>query len=251
MPGGPLPYLIVALVGLGIVAGGIGLLRLSGANVALGRRLAGAREMKVGTLLVADDLPTRPVRLVGRVRCPNPLVTADGDRLVAYHRDVEVRLPSGAWRIVDRLRETRSFDLWDHDGSLRVDPVEAAEPLVTIPKVWDGDPAELDATFRPAVERLAAEHGSPSAARATTRTISVTDRLLVLARAERDAPGRVELRPPRGGYVISALALDDAMRLLGGRRRRLLLAAVAVVALGMVLATLGGILALAGWLAAA
>jgi hypothetical protein len=248
MPGGPIPYLIVALVGLGVVAGGIGLVRLSGANLRLGRRLAGARETRVGILLDLQDPPTRPVRIRGRVRCPDPLVTADGDRLVAFHRDVEVRLPSGSWRLVDRLRETRSFDLWDHDGSLRIDPSAAAEPLVTIPRVWEGQPSDLEDTFRPAVERLATEHGTPSRARAITRTISVTDRLLVLARAERDRAGRVELRPPPGGYVISTLALDDAMRLLGGRGRRRLLVGAATIALGIAIGSVGGALALGAWL---
>ena len=249
MPGGPLPYLVVALVGLAIAAGGIALLRASGARVGLGRRLAGAREVKVGSLFDAQDLPSRPLRILGRIRCPNPLVTPDGDRLVAYHRDVEVRLPSGAWRVVDRLRETRSFELWDHAGSLRVDPAAAEEPLITIPKVWHGQPDELDEAFRPAVERLSAEHGTPAAARATTRTIAVTDRLLVLARVVSDGAGRPALAPPESGYIISALSLDAAMRLLGGPRRGSLLAGASLTAVGAGAALIGSVLWLVAMLA--
>lgn len=243
MPGGAVPYLLAALLGIAAVAAGIGLVRASGAHVGLGRRLAGAREAKVGSLLDATEVRARPVRVVGRIRCPNPLVTPDGDRLVAYHRDVEVRLPSGVWRVIDRIRETRSFELWDHAGSLRVDPAAAAEPLVTIPKVWEGDPRELDAAFHAAVERLTSEHGAPIAARATTRTVSVTDRLLVLALVSRDGRDRVELRPPPGGFVISTLPLDAAMRILGGPGRPKLLAGVGLIAMGAAVVAIGGILA--------
>ena len=69
----------------------------------------------------------------------------------------------------------------------------------------------------------------------------VTDRLLVVARPIRDEAGRVRLDPPEGGYLLTNLALPDAMRLLGGRRRRL--AAGGVIGLGIAIALLviGGI----------
>jgi hypothetical protein len=67
------------------------------------------------------------------------------------------------------------------------------------------------------------------------RTISVVDRLLVLARAVRHPDGRLALEPPRGGFVISSLELDDAMRLLGGPRRAWMLVGVALVAGGVLL----------------
>ena len=74
-----------------------------------------------------------------------------------------------------------------------------------------------------------------------TRTINVTDRLLVLARPARDDEGRVRLEPPEGGYLITNLALDDAMRVLGGRHRRLAAGGVIGLALGILLATTGAI----------
>lgn len=205
-------------------------LRRSGADVAMARRLAGPDEWKVGALVGAGELPVRPVRVAGRIRCREPLDAGDGERLVAFHRDVEV-LIGGEWRSVERMRETRSFELWDHDGSLTLDPAAAAEPLVSIPKVWQGSPDELDEPHASAAAKLVERHGPATAARAVTRTINVTDRLLVLALAERDASGAFALRPPDGGFVISAVALEDAMRLLGGANRRA--AAGAVVALGI------------------
>ena len=244
------------LVGLGVAAlgtvllvAGVVALRGTGASFAMGRRLAGAREVKVGELLDAIELPARPVRVKGRVRCADPIVTAEDDRLVAFHRDVEVELPGGAWQTIERLRETRAFDLWDHDGSLHVDPARAAEPLVGIPHVWRGNPDELDEAFAPAVERLTAEHGTPTAARATTRMVSVVDHLLVLAAATRDPAGNVRLVAPPGGYVISALELDAALRILGGRRHRLLAGAALVTAAGALLVAIGAVIALAGMLA--
>jgi hypothetical protein len=219
----------------------------SGARPGIARRLAGPPEMRVGHLVDAEELPARPVRIAGRIRCREPLVAGDGERLVAYHRDVEV-LAGGRWWTVERLRETRSFELWDHDGSLTVDPAQAAEPLVSIPKVWRGDASALEEPHASAARQLAARHGEAAGARSTVRTVNVTDRLLVLARPVRDPGGRVRLDPPPGGFVIANLGLDDAMRVLGGKRRRLAAASVIGIGIGVALAAIGAV-ATAGALA--
>jgi hypothetical protein len=234
----PLLLLLVALAGAALLAVAGLLLRAVGSRPGLARRLAGPREVPVGRLLDdASPAELRTVRVAGRIRCRDPLRAEGGERLVAFHRDVEVRV-GGRWRTVERLRETRSFELWDHDGSLTVDPARAAEPLVAIPKVWRGDPAELEEPHASAVARLVERHGAAAEARATTRTINVTDHLLVLARPVREA-GRVRLEPPPGGYVISTLALDDAMRLLGGRHRRAVAVAVVGIGIGVALLAIG------------
>ena len=245
----PLPPIQVTLAVAGalLVLAGLAVVRASGARAGIARRLGGARGVRIGELLdigASGPLPPRPVRVQGRIRCADPIVTAEDDRLVAFHRDVEVRGAGGGWRSVERLRESRSFELWDHDGSLTLDPASAAEPLVVLPHAWRGPPADLDESYAPALARLAAEGGELVEARATTRMVSVVDRLLVLAevRRERDA---VMLTPPSGGYVISALELDDAMRLLGGGRPRLLLAGAASVAVGAALIVAGLLLGLA------
>jgi len=221
------------LLGAGLLA-----IRRSGARPAMGRRLAGARQVRVGELLdlaAGDPLPDRPVRVIGRIRCAEPIVTSQDDRLVAFHRDVEVATPGGGWRSIERLRETRSFELWDHDGSLPVDPGEAAEPLIVLPHVWAGSVDALDETYEAALARLTAELGRLTEARATTRMVSVVDRLLLLAEVRRGADGQVALAPPRGGYLLSSLELDDAMRLLGGRRPQLLLMGAAAILIAVVL----------------
>jgi hypothetical protein len=236
-------WTIVALIG---VAGGVLVvvsavaLRATGADVRTGRRLAGPREVKVGTVVDAEELVGRTVRVAGRIRCRDPLEAGGGERLVAYHRDLEVRFPRGGWRSVERMRESRSFELWDHDGSLTIDPSVVAEPLITIPAVWRGDPAALEEPHASGVRRLGERLGeAPVEARATTRTINVTDRLLVLASVS-GRPGRgIALEPPEGGYVITNLSLDDAMRLLGGRHRRLTAAAMAGLGVGAALAIVG------------
>lgn len=167
-------------------------------------------------------------------------MAADGERLVCFHRDVEVRV-GGTWRSVERVREARSFDLWDHDGSLPIDPARAAEPLIAIPQVWRGDPAELEEPHASTVARLADRHGPATEARAVTRSLNVTDRLLVVARPVRDESGAVSLVPPDGGYLITNLALPDAMRLLGGRHRRAAAAGVIALGISIVLIAVGGI----------
>lgn len=232
-------------IGAALVTGGYLLARSSGAYLALGRRLAGASEHRVGDLSELPEVPRRPVRVAGRIRCADPIVTARDDRLVALHRDVDVQLADGSWRTIERLRVTRSFELWDHDGSQTIDAAQAAEPLVTIPHVWRGTVEELtDEGHVAAVERLRGEGRGPSAARAATRQVSVVERLLVLALVEPTTEGGVHLAPPRGGYVISTLEVPDAMRLLGGPRRLRLVAGFVLVAAGMLVA----LATLLGWL---
>ena len=225
---------------------GVAQVRRSGARTALARRLAGARELAVGDLADLPRDPIRPVRVAGRVRCPAPIQTQRDEQLVALHRDVEVLTARGGWRSIERVRESRGFELWDHAHAVSLDAAQAAEPLITIPYLWEGDAAQLDDSYQPAVERLREEYGGVSAARATTRTINVIDRLLVLADVERDEVGRLRLRPPGGGYLISSLELPDAMRLLAGPGRRLLMLGAAVIAAGVALGLIGMVLLVAG-----
>ena len=241
----PLGSLFAVLAALGLVLAGVSLLvlRSAGARAGVARRLAGAREVKVGQLLGPEPLPDRPIRVVGRIRCMEPLEMGGGERLVAFHRDVEVRI-GGAWRSIERLRETRSFELWDHDGSLTVDPSQAAEPLIVIPKAWHGAPLELEEPHASAMARLLERHGPASEARAITREINVTDRLSLLARVRADETGQPRLEPPDGGYLVTNLALPDAMRLLGGRDRRRVVGGIVGLAVASFLLAVGGVGAL-------
>lgn len=237
----PIGLVFAGLVVAGAVVAGASalMLRLAGARPGTARRLAGPAQVPVGRLLDPGDLPERPVRVVGRIRCRDPLELGGGERLVAFHRDVDV-LAGGRWRTVERLRETRSFELWDHEGSIPLDPARAAEPLIVIPKIWRGDPGELEEPHASAVARLAERDGPATAARAVTRSLNVTDRLLVLARPRRDADGRTRLDPPDArGYLVANVELDDAMRLLGGRNRRLLVIGLVGFVVGSALVGVG------------
>jgi len=238
----PIGFAFAGLVVAGMLLAVVSLigLRAAGARPNVGRRLAGPPQVKVGRLPSDGALPERAVRVSGRVRCRDPLEMGGGERLVAFHRDVEV-LVGTTWRSIERLRETRSFDLWDHDGSLPVDPAQAAEPLVVIPKVWRGAAAELEGPHASAVARLVERNGPATEARAITRVINVTDHLLILARAKRDGAGRAFLEPPEGGYLITNMELDDAMRLLGGRNRRLVTLGVLGLGVAVALLAVGGI----------
>ncbi len=233
-------FAIMVVAGIVLAVASILALRIAGAHATLARRLAGPAEVKVGSLFGDGPLPTRPVRVAGRIRCRDPLEMGAGERLVAFHRDVEVNA-GGSWRSLERLRESRSFDLWDHDGSIPVDPAQAAEPLIVIPKVWQGDPDALEEPHAGAAARVAERHGPVMDARAITRTINLTDRVLVLARASRAADGRPRLEPPEGGFLITNLELDGAMRLLGGRHRRVLSASIIGIGLSIGLIAIGGI----------
>jgi len=234
-------FALIAAAGALLAAASALGVRAAGGQPRMARRLAGAREARVGALRDRTDGGGRPMRVTGRIRCRDPLLIG-ADRLVAYHRDVEVLLERIGWRSVERLREARSFDLWDHDGSLTMDPARVAEPLITIPSVWRGRAAELQEPHASAARQLEERHGVTAiAARSTIRTVNVTDRLLVLARVTLPPSGGVVLEPPEGGYLVTSLALDDAMRLLGGRRR-LMAGSLLGIAVGLLM-TLGGVVA--------
>jgi hypothetical protein len=243
----PVAFALFALLGVLLAAGGLVGLRLIGAQLKIARRLAGARQLSVADVLALGSDPPRPVRVSGRVRTPDPINGPDDEPLVAIHRDVAVLQPGSGWRTIERLRLTRSFQLWDHAGSLGVDPAAAAEPLISIPLVWEGSADELGEPYSAAIARLAADGPRPTRARSVTRTIAVADRLLILARPHVEPEGSHSLLPPDGGYVISSLELDDAMRLLGGQRRALLAAAIVAFALGVGLGVTGAVLAILGF----
>ena len=232
-------FALVVVAGIVVAAISLLVLRRSDAQPGRARRLAGPSEARVGRLVDAD-VPDRAVRVTGRIRCRDPLEMGNGERLVAFHRDVEVRA-AGRWRSIERLRETRSFELWDHDGSITIDPARVEEPLIVIPSVWHGRVDELEEAHAAAAARVAERHGPAVEARAVTRTINVTDRLLVLARPVRDEGGRTRLEPPNDGFLITNLALDDAMRLLGGRSRRSAAGGVIGLAIAIALLAIGGI----------
>jgi len=233
-------FAVLVIAGIVVAVASLAVLRAVDARPVVARRLAGPRELKVGQLVGDASLPSRPVRVNGRIRCREPLDAGDGERLVAFHRDVEVRI-GGSWRSIERMRETRSFELWDHDGSLSVDLAQAAEPLITIPRVWRGTPDALEEPHASAVARLAERYGPATEARAITRSINVTDRLLILARTSRDEAGRARLEPPDGGYLVTNVELADAMRLLGGRRRHAAAAGIIGLALAIALIAIGGL----------
>ena len=235
------PFLVFVVIGLALLVAGVLAVRASGAEPRIAQRLAGAREYRVGDLVGTPSQHDRPVRVVGRIRCPDPIRTERDERLVALHRDVQVKPPGSGWRTIERIREARGFELWDHDGSLPLDPALAAEPLIVIPHVWRGTTAELTQEIhQAAVARLGGEGAVAWPARSVTRIVSVVERLLVLASVQR-SNGGVVLVPPQGGFVLSAVALDDAMRLLGGNRRGLLLAGYGMAVAGGLLAVVGAI----------
>jgi len=228
--------LAMFLGALGAVAG-VALIRASGANTGAGRRLAGARGMTLRDLqglAERDELPRAAVRVEGRVRCANPIVTATGERLALLHRDVELRSPDGRWRTIERVRDTRAVDLWERSASVRLDLAEMAEPLIAIPHVWEGAVTELGGSLQPAVERVRAEHGTPELARATTRQVLLVDQLIVLAVPARGDAAELRLDPPPGGFLVTNADLDVAMRLLAGPHRTPMVAGYAVAVAGIV-----------------
>jgi hypothetical protein len=245
------PLLAMAVGGLGVVLGTL-LVRSSGADTRAGRRLAGARAVALGDLrdlAQRDALPPGPIRVHGRVRCANPIVTVDGDQLALHHRDVELQLPGGQWRTVERLRDVRPIDLWERTASVPLDLAQLAEPLIAIPEVWEGSPHELDPSHQPAVERIRTELGPPQRARATTRRVMLVDHLIVLAVASRAADGSLVLDPPTGGFLATSVDLDVAMRLLAGGHRTRMVGGFAVALAGaavLVIGTVGLLVTLAG-----
>ncbi len=246
-----MPVVATAIAGLALAVGTL-LIRSSGANTRAGRRLAGARHVSLPDLHAAairGELSAEAVRVEGRVRCADPILTPDGEKLAVRHRDVEVQQADGRWRVIERLRETRAIDLWQRSTSVSVDLDQLAEPLITIPHVWEGSPDELDATHQPAVARLTADEQPPIRARATTRQVMLVDELIILAIPLPGDDGMLRLAAPPGGFLVATVELDVALRLLAGPHRRRMIAGYAVAAGGAVTLVVAGVLLLVSALA--
>jgi hypothetical protein len=244
--------LLALVLGAGVVVLGILAIRASGANTGAGRRLAGAPAISLRELHERVDRGSPPrtaVRVEGRVRCRDPLTDEHGNPLALVHRDVEVQDATGRWRTVERLRDARGIDLWERSTSVPLDLSDVAEPLIAIPRVWEGTTADLPSALQPAVQRLLASGGQPAAARSTTRQVMLVDHLIVLAEASRDPSGALRLDPPPGGFLVSTVELDVAMRLLAGPHRRRMLAGYAIGLLGALI-VIGAAIALGLTLAA-
>ena len=119
-----------------------------------------------------------------------------------------------------------------------------------LPHVWTGSVDALDETYAAALARLTAEQGPPAGARATTRMVSVVDRLLLLAAVTRDADGQVALAPPRGGYLLSCARARRRDAAAGRPAPRLMLAGMGALALSDPASRGGGGPLVAGLLAA-
>ena len=252
MPAPVTVFLTVLVAGAMLLVVGVVTIRRSGARVATGRRFGGARAVSIAELqdlAAADRLPNRPVRIAGRVRCTDPLQEPGGDRVVALHRDVEVQLQDGAWRPIERLREARAMQLWERAVAIDLDLGQAAEPLISLPHVWEGTTAELGPSFRSAVARIIGPGDAPRPARSTTRRLTVVDQLIVLAAARRGPGGRAQLTPPPGGFLVTNLELDAAMRLLAGRGKSRMRWGFGLAVAGAALSVIGLVGAGAAWLA--
>ena len=177
--------------------------------------------------------PLDPSGSPGRIRCRDPLETGDGERLVAFHRDVEVH---GRWALAQRRAHARDA-LVRAVGPRRLAHAsirrEAAEPLITIPKVWRGRRRRAQgAACRLPAARLAERHG-PATRGARRDADDQRHRSTARGRARRARRRRATSAsaPRMAATSISTVALDDAMRLLGGRNRRAA-ASAGVVGLG-------------------
>ena len=253
MPAVVILLLLAALGGLLGMAGSA-LVRVIGADWRTARRLAGAQSVSIADAVArarSGEPAGRPVRVAGRVRCVDPIVLPGGERLALLHRDIDVHLASGRWQPIERIRESRAIDLWERGTAIALDPTQVAEPIVAIPQVWQGSPAELPEALQRAVDQVGRSSGPITEARSVTRTILLVDELLVLGQPGIGPGGEPAMLPPEGGLIVSNLALDDAMRILGGRHRRLLTLGLGTAAVGAVLALVGlvGAAVAAGWAA--
>src|SRR5437899_3057358 len=168
-------------------------------------------------------------------------------------------LPAAATRPAVRARRCHDIGAClppDYGDRLTRDAPPARHPL-RLRGAWSGPPRlregradELGGELASGRARVGTEEGPPVAARAVTRTIAEVDRLLVLAQVRVAGGGGAGLEPPPGGFVISALELDAAMRLLGGPHRRQLALAIAVLAVGGLLLVAGVVAGLANLIAA-
>ncbi|MEP7378314.1 MAG: hypothetical protein ABI725_02000 [Chloroflexota bacterium] len=232
--------LLLALVGLAVLAVALVLLRTLGQRFRLGRILAAAREV---TLEECRELAAGPavyVRVNGRVSSDEEFPD-DNDRPLVFRRTrLEVADDGGKWRTVLDEREAVAFGVESRSEFIAIDEDALGDGLVAIPRVAIGRVSELHGDMA-----AAAAGASPdAAARLTYEQLSAVEQVTACGQPVL-RNGKPTLAAGLGRpLIVTVLDRPSAMRLLASGARARVAAATLLIGAGLVLLVVAAALAI-------
>ncbi len=235
----PLIPLIPVAAGFIALVAGVLVLRTYGPNYRVGRLLASTAEVSVAEAREMAAGPPRYVRVTGRIDAEDEFED-DAHRPLVFRR---TRLQVGSedgWTTFEDGRERVRFEVRDGLDGIVVDDAALDTGLVVVPRESVGTAADVPDRVPP---------GTPveTPVRLRVEQISSVEHAIVLGVPSMNDAGEPRLSAGLGRpLVLTTLEPDEAMRLLtDGSARRPLIAA-GLLAAGLGLLVVGGLLAVIG-----
>jgi hypothetical protein len=235
----PLIPLLPVVAGLVALIAGVLVLRTYGPNYRVGRLLASTPEVSVAEAREVAAGSPRYVRISGRIDAEDEFED-DAHRPLVFRRTrLQVRRENG-WETFEDGRERVRFEVRDGLDAIVVDDAALDTGLVVVPRESVGTAADLP-------DRVPAGTPIETPVRLRVEQVSSVEHAIVLGVPSVDGAGETRISAGLGRpLVLTTLEPDEAMRLLtDGNARRPLLAA-ALLAFGLLLLAVGGLLAVVG-----
>ena len=235
--------LVLALLGVAVLATGFVLLRGLGVRYRVARILYAAPEVSVeeAVALATEDGRTRPfVRVRGRVASDEEFPDENDAPLVFRWERLELSTGRDRWQLVEEDRVAVPFGVEERGASIEVDHEALDVGLVVLPRESTGRAADV-------AQRLPAGTPPETPVRHVVDQISAVERAWV-AGVPVLARGVPTLSQGRGRpLILTTLEIPEAMRLLSAGHRRAVVAAFAAIVVGvgiLALAVLAGVVTL-------
>jgi len=229
--------LLLAGLGLAVLAAGLAILLSFGHRYRVGRLLATAPLVTVAEAVrLADEATPRYIRIEGRIDSEQEFEDADHRPLVLRRTRIEARTGMGGrWRAVEDGIEAVPFQLNEGLDSIAIDESGLRDGLVVVPRQSVGVAGDLG-------DRLPADVPRDTQTRVTIEQVSSVEHAIVLGRPARDDTGQPRMTGGLGRpLVLTTLEIPEAMRILtGGALLRSRIAAGCLIA-GATLVVVGGV----------
>ena len=228
---------LLVIIGAAILGAAAVLLRNVGPAYRIGRTLSAAPELALAEVVAlasgADGGP-RYVRTHGRISSDEEFPD-ENDRPLVYRRQRLQRRSGRAWATLDDDRVAVPFGIEDRQSFLAVDIDALGDGLVVVPREAVGVASDLPASMLPSGVILP----SDAPVRVRIDQLSAIEQATIAGVPTLRA-GEPTLSSGAGRpLIVTSLAPDEAMRVLGSERRGTVQAAAAMLVAGAGCVALG------------
>lgn len=231
----PLAFLVAGLVAL---AAGAVVLRSFGPRYRIGRLLATTPQVTVAEALQLADGNPRYVAVQGRIDAEEPFED-DAHRPLVFRRTRLQRRTGSQWTAFEDHREAVDFQVREGLDEIGIDSSALDAGLVVVRREAVGTAAD--------VKDRAGDAAPETPIRLLVEQVSAVEHAIAVGVPRRHEGGVVRLTEGLGRpLIMTTLERPEAMRILAGGSTRRPLAAALLLALGLMLVTIGLAAALVG-----